>query len=85
MIYAVMVWWKFVMKTTILMFGEGNLILFIFMTSLITLMNIIVHGVRPGDMQPATQCAHENTYQGTVWQTTFVPQNLCAPVGHIGK
>lgn len=35
-------------------------------------------------LMPATQCGHENTYKGTVWDTTFTKQDLCQPIGHKG-
>ena len=36
------------------------------------------------NFMPATQCAHENTYEGTIWGTTFIQQSLCTPIGHTG-
>ncbi len=36
------------------------------------------------DLQPATQCAHESTHQGTEWGTTLTSEDLCEPIGHSG-
>jgi len=35
-------------------------------------------------LQPATQCGHESTHKGTIWDTTFSAQNLCSPAGSKG-